>query len=134
MTDMKTTFLGLLLLTATAISAQEQARTFQLADAPRYSEETGYGYDLAPTPEKGSKAPFFFSVRVPDGNYKVTVRLGSKKQAGVTTVRGESRLSLSIICPPEKGSSQRRHLSSTNGIHAYPTKNRYASNPVKRRN
>ena len=48
MTDMKTTFLGLLLLTATAISAQEQARTFQLADAPRYSEETGYGYDLAP--------------------------------------------------------------------------------------
>ena len=41
MTDMKTTFLGLLLLTATAISAQEQARTFQLADAPRYSEETG---------------------------------------------------------------------------------------------
>ena len=26
MTDMKTTFLGLLLLTATAISAQEQAR------------------------------------------------------------------------------------------------------------
>ena len=38
---MKTTFLGLLLLTATAISAQEQARTFQLADAPRYSEETG---------------------------------------------------------------------------------------------
>ena len=53
MTDMKTTFLGLLLLTATAISAQEQARTFQLADAPRYSEETGYGYDLAPTPEKG---------------------------------------------------------------------------------
>ena len=86
MTDMKTTFLGLLLLTATAISAQEQARTFQLADAPRYSEETGYGYDLAPTPEKESKAPFFFSVRVPDGNYKVTVRLGSKKQAGVTTV------------------------------------------------
>lgn len=134
MTDMKTTFLGLLLLTATAISAQEQARTFQLADAPRYSEETGYGYDLAPTPEKGSKAPFFFSVRVPDGNYKVTVRLGSKKQAGVTTVRGESRRLFVDNLPTRKGSSQRRHLSSTNGIHAYPTKNRYASNPVKRRN
>ena len=38
MTDMKTTFLGLLLLTATAISAQEQARTFQLA-ADRLSTE-----------------------------------------------------------------------------------------------
>ena len=103
MTDMKTTFLGLLLLTATAISAQEQARTFQLADAPRYSEETGYGYDLAPTPEKGSKAPFFFSVRVPDGNYKVTVRLGSKKQAGVTTVRGESRRLFIDNLPTRKG-------------------------------
>ena len=103
MTDMKTTFLGLLLLTATAISAQEQARTFQLADAPRYSEETGYGYDLTPTPEKGSKAPFFFSVRVPDGNYKVTVRLGSKKQAGVTTVRGESRRLFVDNLPTRKG-------------------------------
>ena len=53
---MKTIFAGLLLLMATSIGAQEQARTFQLADAPRYSEETGYGYDLAATPEKGSKA------------------------------------------------------------------------------
>ena len=88
---MKTTFIGLLFLIAPYINAQEKIRTFQLSDAPRYSEETGYGYDLTNTPEKGSKAPFFFSVRVPDGNYQVTVRLGNKKQAGVTTVRGESR-------------------------------------------
>lgn len=88
---MKTTFIGLLFLVAPYINAQEKIRTFQLSDAPRYSEETGYGYDLTDTPEKGSKAPFFFSVRVPDGNYQVTVRLGNKKQAGVTTVRGESR-------------------------------------------
>ena len=100
---MKTIFAGLLLLMATSIGAQEQARTFQLADAPRYSEETGYGYDLAATPEKGSKAPFFFSVRVPDGNYKVTVRLGSKKQAGVTTVRGESRRLFVENLPTRKG-------------------------------
>ena len=88
---MKTTIIGLLLLATASVNAQEKAQTYQLADAPRYSEETGYGYDLVATPEKGSKAPFFFSVRVPDGNYQVTVRLGSKKQAGVTTVRGESR-------------------------------------------
>ena len=88
---MKTTFIGLLFLVAPYINAQEKIRTFQLSDAPRYSEETGYGYDLTDTPEKGSKAPFFFSVRVPDGNYQVTVRLGNKRQAGVTTVRGESR-------------------------------------------
>lgn len=88
---MKTTIIGLILLATANIHAQEKAQTYQLADAPRYSEETGYGYDLVATPEKGSKAPFFFSVRVPDGNYQVTVRLGNKKQAGVTTVRGESR-------------------------------------------
>ena len=34
---------------------------------------------------------FFFSVNVPDGNYKVTVKLGSSVSAGETTVRAESR-------------------------------------------
>ena len=71
--------------------AQTEMKTYQLEGAPRYSEATGYGYDLVETPVKGSKSPFFFSVRVPDGNYKVTVRLGNRKQAGVTTVRAESR-------------------------------------------
>lgn len=83
----KTAFIFALGLATTAAAQQ----TYQLADAPRYSEETGYGYDLIETPAPGSNAPFFFSVQVPDGNYKVTVRLGSKKQAGSTTVRAESR-------------------------------------------
>lgn len=72
-------------------TAQTAMKTYLLNEAPRYSEETGYGYDLIETPTKGSQSPFFFSVRVPDGNYKVTVRLGSRKQAGITTVRAESR-------------------------------------------
>lgn len=33
----------------------------------------------------------YVSVDVPDGNYKVTVTIGSKKKAGHTTVRAESR-------------------------------------------
>lgn len=53
--------------------------------------QSNYGYDLLPAPDGKSKKPFFFSVHVPDGNYKVTVTLGSKKEAGSTTVRGESR-------------------------------------------
>ncbi len=61
------------------------------AAIPVFSAETGYGFDLQPAPAKGSKNPFFFSINVPDGNYKVTVVLGNKKQAGSTTVRGESR-------------------------------------------
>lgn len=72
-------------------TAQTGTKTYLLDEAPRYSEETGYGYDLVENPAKDSKSPFFFSVRVPDGNYKVTVRLGSRKQAGITTVRAESR-------------------------------------------
>lgn len=35
--------------------------------------------------------PFFVSVRVPDGNYRVTVTLGDRKKDAVTTVRAESR-------------------------------------------
>ena len=35
--------------------------------------------------------PFYFSVPVDDGNYKVTLTLGSKKRAGQTVVRAESR-------------------------------------------
>ena len=40
---------------------------------------------------KASEQPFFYSVAVPDGNYKVTVTLGSKKRAAKTVVRAESR-------------------------------------------
>ena len=56
-----------------------------------YNDELGYGYDLQPAPTKKSTAPYFFSVKVPDGNYHVTVTLGSKKRTANTCVRGESR-------------------------------------------
>lgn len=57
----------------------------------KFSEEVGYGYDFISVPEKNTGKPFFFSVKVPDGNYKVTVTLGAKKAQGSTTVRAESR-------------------------------------------
>ena len=57
----------------------------------RYDAKTGYGYDLLPSPQKGKTAPYFFSVNVPDGNYRVTLTLGSRNEAGCTTVRAESR-------------------------------------------
>lgn len=56
-----------------------------------FNDEQGYGYDLQPAWDGKSNQPFFFSVNVPDGNYKVTVTLGSKDSAGNTTVRAESR-------------------------------------------
>lgn len=58
---------------------------------PVYSAEKGQGYDIVAAPKAKSNAPFFYSVKVADGNYKVTVVLGSKKKAGKTVVRAENR-------------------------------------------
>ena len=40
---------------------------------------------------KVSDRPFYYSVAVPDGNYKVTVTLGARRRAARTVVRAESR-------------------------------------------
>ena len=59
---------------------------------PVYNAETGYGYDLVPAPTKKTpNEPYYFSVKVDDGNYRVRVVLGSKKKAAETTVRAEGR-------------------------------------------
>ena len=87
-----------LLIAALFVPYCVSAQTFDFdmtVPQPVYSEEIGYGVDMTSTPETSSKTkigkPFYFSVKVPDGNYKVTVELGSKKQAGNTVVRAENR-------------------------------------------
>ena len=73
------------------------AQTFDMTvPQPSYSDATGYGWDVveAPTAKElktGLSRPVFFSVKVPDGNYKVTVTIGSKKHKGNTVVRAENR-------------------------------------------
>ena len=58
---------------------------------PIYNETDGYGYDILPAPNaKTPTEPFYFSVKVPDGNYRVKVVLGGKKNSN-TTVRAEGR-------------------------------------------
>lgn len=68
-----------------------------------FTNEQGYGYDLQPAWDEKSLQPFFFSVNVPDGNYKVTVTLGSKETDGNTTVRAESRRLFIENLPTKKG-------------------------------
>lgn len=83
-----------LLIAAAFVPMWLQAQTFDFdmtKDQPVYSNETGYGYDLLGKPDPKSKSPFYFSVKVPDGNYTVKVELGSKKKAASTTVRAEGR-------------------------------------------
>ena len=70
---------------------------------PMYSEAVGYGYDVVEAPTAKSVSPFCFSVKVPDGNYRVSVRLGSKKSGGETTVRAESRRMIIEKCVTKKG-------------------------------
>ena len=53
------------------------------------ADNSFYGYDLNITP-KGDN-PFFFSVDVPEGNYRVTVTLGNKYAETNTTIKAESR-------------------------------------------
>lgn len=68
-----------------------------------FTEELGFGYDLQPAWDGKSNRPFFFSVSVPDGNYKVTITFGSKHSAGITTVRAESRRLFIEHLPTGKG-------------------------------
>jgi len=58
---------------------------------PFYNEDRGFGYDVTDIPNKKEPTkPFYFSVKVPDGNYLVKVVLGGKKNSN-TTVRAEGR-------------------------------------------
>ena len=80
------------LLSALPLIVAAQSFDFDLTKPqPVYSDETGYGYDVLPVPDKKKPTePFYFSVKVPDGNYRVKVVLGGKKDSN-TTVRAEGR-------------------------------------------
>jgi len=70
-----------------------------------FNDAKGYGFDfgskvIAVTRDGGKKLtsgyvtddqPFYFSVNVPEGNYKVTLTIGDIKGEGNITVRAESR-------------------------------------------
>ena len=85
----KTTFL---LLACMPLMLSAQTFDFDMTKPqPVYNEEAGYGYDVLPAPDKKKPTePFYFSVKVPDGNYRVKVVLGGKKNSN-TTVRAEGR-------------------------------------------
>ena len=73
------------------------------ANIPSYNEMDGYGYDFGSAATKDGSKPYFFSVRVPDGNYMVTVKLGDKKRKSSTVVRSENRrLMLNEVNLPKK--------------------------------
>jgi lysophospholipase L1-like esterase len=54
-----------------------------------FSRLTGYGFDL--NTDNRKSAPFFYSVAVPEGNYRVEILLGDSKSATTNTIKAESR-------------------------------------------
>jgi lysophospholipase L1-like esterase len=87
-----------------------------------YSKEFGYGYEpgadvkliersgdaAAESGSTTSDKPFYFSVAVPEGNYRVTVRLGSRVAASTTTVKAELRRLMLDNVKTEKGQFETR--------------------------
>lgn len=113
---MKTIALTLFLAAGTILSPAAQTLRFDLTGAKNpkegftpisqtdtYTDSVGFGYDFIPGWDGKSDRPYFFSVAVPDGNYRVCVTLGNKKSAGNTTVRAEARRMVLENAPTKKG-------------------------------
>jgi lysophospholipase L1-like esterase len=123
-------FLALATLSATTIAAQAQApnlalmkyacgaanRMFATLSPTSRFTDTTTGFDLIASPEITgnsctSDKPFFFSVSIPEGNYRVTVILGGP-QASVTTVRAEGRRLMLEKIPTEPNASLTRSFDT----------------------
>lgn len=61
-----------------------------VAAADAFSPARGFGFDLGTSPDADNH-PFFFSVAVPEGNYRVTVTFGRAASGSDNTVKAESR-------------------------------------------
>ena len=93
-TNMKKIIITLVLFffLSIAVSMAQYNYSFDFTKTlPSYSDSIGFGYDILKTPNNKKYEPFYFSVKVPDGNYKIKIEIGSKKTAGETTVRAENR-------------------------------------------
>lgn len=115
----RNSFVLFLLIIATALSAQQKNLTYnfdfgsgnvednyiQVNDNSQFNYASGYGFDFNTTAKsistKGknkltsdyctSGSPFYFSVALPDGNYKVTITLGNKMLPTNNTIKAEAR-------------------------------------------
>ncbi len=116
MSSARTTILLALTLAAATAAHSQQAFTCGAAsgeatplNSATLFTDTSAGWDLNTAPmvaynSCSSVAPFFFSIPVKEGNYRVTVVLGGRP-ASVTTVRAEGRrLMLQQIAAPANGS------------------------------
>jgi lysophospholipase L1-like esterase len=102
-------FAALLCAAACAACAEDQASFkydfstgnaapgwIQVSPTNIYSPETGHGFEPGAAVHAGGSSitstnPFYFSVRLPEGNYRVTATLGDNAGESTTTVKAELR-------------------------------------------
>lgn len=158
----------LLLLPALSLTAQAQVFRFDFGSGEAaegyvpvtagtlYSEAAGYGFEpgAAVTDvvrKKGDPLtrdfvtapdPFLFSVKVPEGNYKVTLTLGDRTGTSATTVKSEVRRLMLEECTTGKGETRQvsfnvnvrtPQLSKGNGIKLNSRELDYETGRVKTR-
>jgi lysophospholipase L1-like esterase len=99
-----------------------------------YSAETGYGFEPGANVAMEDQSiistnPFYFSVKLPEGNYKVWVLLGDKAGESTTTVKAELRRLMleKIRTTPEKSEARwfvvnlrTPKISDDNAVHLKP--------------
>jgi lysophospholipase L1-like esterase len=87
----------------------------RVTPAAVYADDPGYGYEAGAQVTSGdsgrtttSDKPFFFSAKVPEGNYNVSLTFGDSTTATTTTVKAESgRLMLLRVEVPNNGVAMR---------------------------
>jgi lysophospholipase L1-like esterase len=105
----------------------------QVTPANLYSDKTGYGFepgaDVSAPPGGNyieSDKPFYFSVKEPEGNYRVTARFGDGTNESVLTVKAELRRLMLEKIPVPPGKTATRDfvvnirtpfISSSNHVH-----------------
>jgi lysophospholipase L1-like esterase len=105
----------------------------QVSPTSLYSVETGYGFEPGAdvsAPDGGNyiagDKPFYFSVKAPEGNYKVTALFGAGTNESVMTVKAELRrlmLEKVLVAPGRKVSRtfivnvRTPKISETNAVH-----------------
>lgn len=150
---------ALLALTSLALTAQRPMKFdfghgkvkkgyVQVKPDTRYTPERGYGFDYGTRPASEayrckdaltgdyctSTTPFYFSVDLPEGNYDVTVTLGKRNSASLTTVKAESRRLMLEKVRTDKGKMVARtftvnvrtpRISDTESIRIKPREHAY---------
>lgn len=72
-------------------SSSRQFDFAQLTAADVFTSARGYGFDLGTAPDPVTNPPFYFSVAVPEGNYRVSVTFGDGQAGSINTLKAESR-------------------------------------------